>query len=221
MLVPNFRYGERAAGNWRAVSRLDARHASSQAPVSAAALSSKGHGYTERHLSRSPLTIENPARQSSYDNPFLGRTVALVIAHPGHELRVHRLLELTRPRVFVLTDGSGRTGHSRLTSTSAILTSAHVHPASIYGRFTDVELYELMLRGDAAAVVALMWELVAAFRRDGVDGVVGDALEGFNPSHDLCRFLINAVVLLLRKETGRDMLNFAFPLDASPEQTGA
>lgn len=96
-----------------------------------------------------------------------------------------------------------------------------MHPASIYGRFTDVELYELMLRGDAAAVVALMWELVAAFRRDGVDGVVGDALEGFNPSHDLCRFLINAVVLLLRKETGRDMLNFAFPLDASPEQTGA
>jgi hypothetical protein len=32
---------------------------------------------------------------------------ALVIAHPGHELRALHWLRLSRPCVFVLTDGSG------------------------------------------------------------------------------------------------------------------
>ncbi|MEQ1907548.1 MAG: hypothetical protein ABMA15_01920 [Vicinamibacterales bacterium] len=130
---------------------------------------------------------------------------------------MYRWLELARPNVFVLTDGSGRTGHSRLASTSTVLASTQAHPAPIYGRFTDVEVYDLILRGDASALVALMRELATAFVRDGVGGVVGDALEGFNPSHDLCRFLINGAVLLVREETGRDVLNFAFPLDGPPD----
>ena len=66
-----------------------------------------------------------------------------------------------------------------------------------------------------------MRELAGEFLRDGVGGVVGDALEGFNPSHDLCRFLINGAVLLLRKETGRDALNFTFPLDGPPDGSGS
>src|SRR5260221_8686768 len=49
---------------------------------------------------------------------------ALIIAHPGHELRVHRWLEKTRPLVLVLTDGSGRTAQSRLASTTRILKQA-------------------------------------------------------------------------------------------------
>ena len=32
---------------------------------------------------------------------------ALVVAHPGHELRVHGWLEVARPVVCVSTDGSG------------------------------------------------------------------------------------------------------------------
>ena len=173
------------------------------------------------NLSRSPVTTADPTRQFDQGDPPYGQPAALVIAHPGHELRVHRWLELARPKVFVLTDGSGRTGQSRIASTSSVLASAGANPASIYGRFTDVELYDLVLRGDAATLVSLMRELATAFARDGVGGVVGDALEGFNPSHDLCRFLINGAVLLLRTETGRDVLNFAFPLDAPPEDSGS
>ena len=170
------------------------------------------------------MTIEDSTHPSGQGDPFHGKPVALVIAHPGHELRVHRWLELARPNVFVLTDGSGRTGHSRIASTSAVLASVQAHAAPIYGRFTDVEVYDLILRGDAAALASLMRELATAFVRDDVGAVVGDALEGFNPSHDLCRFLINGAVLLLRKETGREVLNFAFPLDGPPDgsalQTG-
>src|SRR5207253_5484219 len=34
-----------------------------------------------------------------------GGRAALVIAHPGHELRVYHWLRLARPSVFILTDG--------------------------------------------------------------------------------------------------------------------
>src|SRR5256885_1892784 len=46
---------------------------------------------------------------------------AVVVAHPGHELRVHGFLCAFRPLLLVLTDGSGRGGASRLPSTSALL----------------------------------------------------------------------------------------------------
>jgi hypothetical protein len=46
---------------------------------------------------------------------------ALIIAHPGHEIRVHGWLERAKPVVYVLTDGSGRSGQSRLASTARLL----------------------------------------------------------------------------------------------------
>lgn len=149
------------------------------------------------------------------------RRSALIIAHPGHELRVHRWLELVKPPVFVLTDGSGRTKRSRLGSTSKVLAATGARQAGIFGRFTDSEMYEMVRRGDVAPFLQLMRELANALSHLGVDYVVGDALEGFNPSHDLCRFLINGAVALIQKQTGRELGNFDVLLDASPETCGA
>src|SRR5262249_34481437 len=42
-------------------------------------------------------------------------------AHPGHEVRLHGWLEMVRPEVFILTDGSGATGQSRLNATTTLL----------------------------------------------------------------------------------------------------
>ncbi|HUE39393.1 MAG TPA: hypothetical protein VMR29_07805 [Candidatus Binatia bacterium] len=39
---------------------------------------------------------------------------ARVVAHPGHELRVHHWMERVRPVVCVLTNGSGASGCSRI-----------------------------------------------------------------------------------------------------------
>jgi hypothetical protein len=142
---------------------------------------------------------------------------ALVIGHPGHELRVHRWLDLVKPAVFVLTDGSGRTGRSRLPSTTNVLADAGARPGRIYGRFTDTELYETIRRLEVTPLLRVMRELAEALSEPAVDYVVGDALEGFNPSHDLCRFLINGAASLIRKETGHELRNFDFLLDGSPE----
>src|ERR1051326_4543446 len=81
---------------------------------------------------------------------------ALMIGHPGHELRMHGWLESVRPIVFILTDGSGRTGQSRLDSTTQILARAGATPGSIYGRLTDLALYTALLEQDFDLFIGLL-----------------------------------------------------------------
>jgi hypothetical protein len=146
-----------------------------------------------------------------------GSRAALVVGHPGHELRVYGWLARTRPVVHVLTDGSGGNGASRLASTSALLEDIGASRGSIYGRMTDREVYAAMLAGDHSRFIALAEELAAALLHTAVDLVAGDAIEGFNPSHDVCRYVINAAVRLASAASGRAIGCYAFPLDAAPE----
>lgn len=144
-----------------------------------------------------------------------------MIAHPGHELRVHHWLEVAAPRVFVLTDGSGHAGVSRLSSTTRLLERAGAIPGTIYGRFTDRELYRALLGKDWDRFAALADELAAALDAAGIEDVAGDAVEGFNPSHDVCRLLLNAALLRLAATTGRRPRSFEIPLESSPEECPA
>ena len=136
---------------------------------------------------------------------------ALIIAHPGHELRIYHWLERARPLVLVLTDGSGHTNHSRLGSTTAVLEKAGAVAGSIYGRVSDQELYRAILSRDADFFIALVEEIAQILRRESTEYVVGDAVEGANPGHDVCRLLLNAALSLesnRRTTVGRVILNF-------------
>jgi hypothetical protein len=140
-----------------------------------------------------------------------GRRAALIIAHPGHELLLHGWLERIRPRVYVLTDGSGRTGRSRLPSTSRVLDTLGVERGSVYGRFADAELYSAILRADGMLFDALVDELVDELRNSSVTLVAGDSREGYNPAHDLCRLMIDSAVSRLRS-SGGPVDNYEFDL---------
>ena len=126
--------------------------------------------------------------------PLQDRRAALVIAHPGHELRVYNWLSLAHPSVFVLTDGSSHCRKPRLHRTTSVLNSVGAQPASIYGGMTDVEIYSAILDRNFDLFVATARELAEALMRDQIGYVVGDAIEGYNPAHDLCRLIINAAV---------------------------
>lgn len=150
---------------------------------------------------------------------------ALVVAHPGHELCVYGWLERERPRVFVLTDGSGRSQRSRIASTDAVLSEVGAEPGPVYARLTDVGLYAAILDHDFGLFTGLADELAAAFAGDSAEYVAGDATEGYNPAHDACRLVLDAAVALASRETGRRIENFEFPLvrrpDASNGKEGA
>jgi AcrR family transcriptional regulator len=142
---------------------------------------------------------------------------ALIVGHPGHELRVHGWLELAQPLVFVLTDGSGRTGQSRLASTTQILTRTGATPGSIYGRLTDGALYNAILEHDFGLFIGLLEELSQALACQAITYVAGDASEHYNPGHEVCRMLINAAVKRVQRLTGRQLANFDFPLIGPPD----
>lgn len=150
--------------------------------------------------------------------PWRNRPAALVIAHPGHELRVHHWMELARPLVFVLTDGSGHTGRSRLASTTRILDAAGARTGPICGRFTDAEIYAAMLQGRRNLIADLLHELARSLVEEGIEYVAHDAVEGYNPSHDLCWHLAGAAALLAGKISGREIYAFDFLLTGRPDE---
>ena len=144
---------------------------------------------------------------------LVGRRAVLVIAHPGHELRVHGWLELARPAVCVLTDGSGHSAPSRLVSTTAILRRTGARPGPVYGRLTDRELYAAVLARDANPFVGIAREFAEFLAAERATYVVGDAIEGYNPAHDLCRVLIEAAV----EVAGGSASSWDFPLIGPPD----
>lgn len=105
---------------------------------------------------------------------------------------------------------------SRLASTTAVLERAGAAPGSIYGRLSDREVYRAILDRDVDLFAGLADELATALERAEIGCVVGDAVEGFNPGHDVCRLVINAALLRLA-ENNRPLANFEFPLEAAPE----
>jgi hypothetical protein len=147
-------------------------------------------------------------------------TTALVVAHPGHELRVYHWVEKHRPIYCCLTDGSGGSATSRLSSTTRLLDTVGASIGPIYGRYPDTQVYRLLLEGRVDVFVALAQELAAAFATAGVECVAGDAVEGFNPAHDVCRLIVNGAVEILRRQTGREVRNCEFLLDGPPEMNG-
>lgn len=110
---------------------------------------------------------------------------ALIVGHPGHELRLFRWLESARPVVFVLTDGSG-SGQSRTASTRALLGATGSTAGPVMGAFTDVEIYDAMMSGDIGRLVGVTEAIAESLVRYGVQSVVADAFEFYNPTHDLC-----------------------------------
>lgn len=141
---------------------------------------------------------------------------ALIVAHPGHELRVHGWLETAKPKVFVFTDGSGRSGVSRLNSTTQLLSRAKAQAGSLYGYFTDCEIYNAVLRHEFEVFIRLAKELAQELIHGEFQFVLGDAAEGYNPSHDICRLVIGAALEVVRRKTGHQIPNFDFLLAGRP-----
>jgi hypothetical protein len=142
--------------------------------------------------------------------PFI--SPALVVGHPGHELKMFGWIAEHHPQVHVITDGSGRQGISRLPSTSKFLSAMDAEPGEIFGAVSDAGVYCALLETNIQFFLDLLYGLADSFIRRGVDFVAGDASEGYNPTHDICRALVNAAVELAEKATGRSIPNYEFCL---------
>lgn len=149
----------------------------------------------------------------------LGRA-ALVVAHPGHELNLMGWLTMAQPSVFVMTDGSGQLGRSRLHSTTRVLLRSGARPGSIYGHLSDHEVYEAMLSRDVDLFLRLTIELADWICLDGVDYVVADSAEGYNPAHDVCRLIVGGAVELAARIRG-PIGNYEYVIAGPRDDCGA
>jgi hypothetical protein len=137
---------------------------------------------------------------------------ALVVGHPGHELRVFGWMSEYKPRVYVMTDGSGRHGVSRVPSTARLIGGLDAEPGEIFGLVSDAEIYHAILERNCSLFLNIADAIASSFLRNRIDFVAGDATEGFNPTHDICRTLVNAAVLMARRASGTPILNYEFCL---------
>ena len=148
----------------------------------------------------------SPETLASFSSP------ALVVGHPGHELKMFGWIEEHRPQVYVITDGSGRQGISRLPSTAKFLSAMDAEPGKIFGPVSDAGVYCALLETNIQFFLDLLYGLADSFIQRDVDFVAGDASEGYNPTHDICRALVNAAVELAETSTGRSIPNYEFCL---------
>ncbi len=137
---------------------------------------------------------------------------ALVVAHPGHELRVFGWAQAHHARVYVLTDGSGRSGISRLASSASLLSQMGCECGEIFGTVSDREIYRAIREHDHAFCLDLLDGLSASFQKHDIELVSGDATEWFNPAHDVCRMLINGAAAATQLATGKKVANYEFCL---------
>jgi hypothetical protein len=137
----------------------------------------------------------------------------LVIGHPGHELAVYGWLERSRPEVMILTDGSGRTGVPRIAASLQIIAQAGARASDLCGQLSDAALYRALLNQDHAIFIGLARRLADTLTRRECRYVVGDAGEGYNPTHDVCRFLIDAAIMIAGRRLRRPIGNYQFTLN--------
>jgi hypothetical protein len=162
--------------------------------------------------------MSTPSPAPSHDVPGRCTAPVLIVAHPGHELRIFGWLERARPVVCVLTDGSGSGGEGRLDSTTRTLRSTCATPGAVYGPLSDRAIYAAMLGGDVDLFRRLADELAEVLAAQDTDCVVGDAVEGYNPSHDVCRLVIDTAVRMVGRTRGGMIPNYDFPLVGPPGQ---
>ena len=141
----------------------------------------------------------------------------LVIAHPGHELRVYGWVAQARPWVCILTDGSGSDGVPRIEHTLAILKALGASTTPICGEISDRRIYEYFLKQESAPLEAIGRRLAQLILEEEIDTVVSDGIEGYNPVYDLCDLLTRAAVATAAN-TGRPCRHYTIPLMGDPRK---
>jgi hypothetical protein len=133
---------------------------------------------------------------------------ALVAGHPGHELKVFGWITQQRPLIYLLTDGSGGLGVSRVPASAELIRRLGTWPGEVFGAISDTRIYQAILEKKAPFFLEIVNLLADSFVRHGVDFVAADAVEGFNPTHDICRPLVAAAILMAERHTGKTIAHY-------------
>jgi hypothetical protein len=91
----------------------------------------------------------------------------------------------------------------------------------MFGDYTDRELYVAMLEGDSAPFIEMTASVVSVLRRGQYRTVVADPLEGYNPTHDLCRVIVDTAIRCVSRTCGRTIRNYDYALTGMSDIRGS
>jgi hypothetical protein len=140
----------------------------------------------------------------------------LIIAHPGHELLVHHWLERARPKVFILTDGSGSADNDRSQQSRRTIENAGASCGHVFAAASDRDWYDDLLAGDVRRFLTVIERIVLECG-SGADEIVCDRVELFNPMHDLANVVAHSVANLLAEKARNGPTVKTFPIEAPDE----
>ncbi len=142
----------------------------------------------------------------------------LVIGHPGHEIRCHGWMSRCRPIVQVLTSGGGASRTGRIESTRRTVQEAGAACGRLFGSYSDHEVYAFMLAGEAGGLADWAEALAIEIVGHRPTTLVTDMVEGYNTSHDLLAYLVDAAVAKAARLAGVRTRVLCQPLVGRPDQ---
>lgn len=115
----------------------------------------------------------------------------MVFGHPSHELALFGVLQRYRPRVLVLTDGGGpeREGFSR-----TAMEEIGLLQNCTYLGYSEDAFYEALLERDTELFQEVTARIREAVERLRPQQVFCDAIEFYNPVHDVTLPMVRAAV---------------------------
>lgn len=137
------------------------------------------------------------------DRDIFSKSIVMM-AHPGHELRIYDWMATFKPSVHVLTTGSrsGELVGERLNKSRYNISLSGSRIGSVFGHTLDIDLYRRIFERD----VAYFERLVDQFTKEIVDGkcqlVVCDCWQAFSVAHDLASVIGRVSAKLATQQTG-------------------
>jgi hypothetical protein len=126
-----------------------------------------------------------------------------VFSHPNHELAVFGLVQRTRPAIVYLTDGGGP--HRENQTREGLGRIGALERATFFS-ITEDAMYNALLERDSGFFVDLALRLRESLRSHAPRQIVCDAVEFYNPLHDI------TLPIVLRASEGLPAVVFEAPL---------
>src|SRR5436190_16203962 len=127
-----------------------------------------------------PLDLSGLRSRAAWTDPSPARH-ALLIAQPGHDLRLYGWRRRVKPMLILLTDRDDA--------------SACRVESRPFGHLPEQAVAQALLDGQHGLFVDLLEELSAGLQAAGITHLVVGAAEGSDPLQNLCRLLGEAAVL--------------------------
>jgi hypothetical protein len=137
----------------------------------------------------------------------------LILGHPGHELLIHDWMGEHGPLVLILTDGSGSSGRPRIAHSRRIVAAAGATPGPVFGAWSDAGAYAAILRRDVDVFAPIVDTAAEAIVGCQAPMVVSDAIEHFNPVHDLCAVIASLACAKVASDHGLNPGRWWLPIE--------